>query len=83
MTLGGLALAVGILVDDATVTIENINWHLEHGKDVEPAILDGCQAESWTPAFRIAAVHLHRVSYRCSSCRASHATCFVPMAEAV
>jgi len=41
MTLGGLALAVGILVDDATVTIENINWHLEHGKDVEAAILDG------------------------------------------
>ena len=41
MTLGGLALAVGILVDDATVTIENINWHLEHGKDVETAILDG------------------------------------------
>ena len=34
MTLGGLALAVGILVDDATVTIENINWHLEQGKDV-------------------------------------------------
>ena len=33
MTLGGLALAVGILVDDATVTIENINWHLEHGKE--------------------------------------------------
>ncbi len=41
MTLGGLALAVGILVDDATVTIENINWHLEHGKDVRTAILDG------------------------------------------
>jgi multidrug efflux pump subunit AcrB len=41
MTLGGLALAVGILVDDATVTIENINYHLEHGKDVEAAILDG------------------------------------------
>src|SRR3984957_9149468 len=35
MTLGGLALAVGILVDDATVTIENINWHLEQGKEVE------------------------------------------------
>src|SRR5882757_3479106 len=32
MTLGGLALAVGILVDDATVTIENINYHLEQGK---------------------------------------------------
>ncbi len=41
MTLGGLALAVGILVDDATVTIENINFNLEQGKDVEPAILDG------------------------------------------
>jgi multidrug efflux pump subunit AcrB len=41
MTLGGLALAVGILVDDATVTIENINWHLEQGKDTTTAILDG------------------------------------------
>ncbi len=41
MTLGGLALAVGILVDDATVTIENINWHLEQGKDVTTAIMDG------------------------------------------
>jgi multidrug efflux pump subunit AcrB len=41
MTLGGLALAVGILVDDATVTIENINFHLEQGKDVDTAILDG------------------------------------------
>ena len=41
MTLGGLALAVGILVDDATVAIENINWHLEQGKDAETAILDG------------------------------------------
>ena len=43
MTLGGLALAVGILVDDATVTIENINWHLEHGKDVRTSILDGAR----------------------------------------
>jgi multidrug efflux pump subunit AcrB len=43
MTLGGLALAVGILVDEATVTIENINWHLEQGKEVETAILDGAQ----------------------------------------
>jgi len=50
MTLGGLALAVGILVDDATVTIENINWHLEQGKDVEPAILDGAR-QIVTPAF--------------------------------
>ena len=43
MTLGGLALAVGILVDDATVTIENINWHLEQGKDVMTAIMDGAR----------------------------------------
>src|ERR1700675_1820292 len=43
MTLGGLALAVGILVDDATVTIENINWHLEHGKEIQTAILYGAQ----------------------------------------
>ncbi|GFE78728.1 RND transporter [Steroidobacter agaridevorans] len=50
MTLGGLALAVGILVDDATVTIENINWHLEHGKDVHTSILDGA-AQIVTPAF--------------------------------
>ena len=41
MTLGGLALAVGILVDDATVTIENMNWHLERGEEVENAILNG------------------------------------------
>ena len=41
MTLGGLALAVGILVDDATVTIENINRHLEHGEAVEHSILEG------------------------------------------
>ena len=50
MTLGGLALAVGILVDDGTVTIENINWHLEHGKAVNTAILDGA-AQIVTPAF--------------------------------
>jgi CzcA family heavy metal efflux pump len=43
MTLGGLALAVGILVDDATVTIENMNWHLERGEDVENAILNGAR----------------------------------------
>ena len=41
MTLGGLALAVGILVDNATVTIESINWHLEQGKDVPSAIVAG------------------------------------------
>jgi CzcA family heavy metal efflux pump len=41
MTLGGLALAVGILVDDATVTIENIERHLEEGSELHDGILDG------------------------------------------
>src|SRR4030081_53292 len=50
VTLGGLALAVGILVDDATVTIENINWHLEHGKGVETSIMDGAN-QIVMPAF--------------------------------
>src|SRR5215468_10293342 len=50
MTLGGLALAVGILVDDATVTTENINYHLEQGKPVEQSILDGAN-QIVTPAF--------------------------------
>jgi multidrug efflux pump subunit AcrB len=50
MTLGGLALAVGILVDDATVTIENINYHLEQGKEIETAIMDGAR-QIVVPAF--------------------------------
>jgi multidrug efflux pump subunit AcrB len=50
MTLGGLALAVGILVDDATVEIENINRNLAMGKEVEHAILDGAQQIA-VPAF--------------------------------
>ena len=41
MTLGGLALAVGILVDDATVTIENIERHLEEGQELNESILQG------------------------------------------
>src|SRR3989454_355393 len=50
MTLGGLALAVGILVDDATVEIENTNRNLAMGKPVIKAILDGAQQIA-TPAF--------------------------------
>ncbi len=50
MTLGGMALAVGILVDDATVEIENINRNFEMGKEIEQAILDGA-AQIAIPAF--------------------------------
>ncbi len=50
MTLGGLALAVGILVDDATVAIENIHRHMAAGKPLDDAILDGAQ-EIAMPAF--------------------------------
>ncbi len=50
MTLGGLALAVGILVDDATVEIENIERNLAQGKEMKQAILDGA-AQIAVPAF--------------------------------
>jgi multidrug efflux pump subunit AcrB len=50
MTLGGLALAIGILVDDATVEIENIHRNLAQGKPVQRAILDGAQQIA-VPAF--------------------------------
>src|SRR3954463_2917535 len=50
MTLGGPALAPGILVDDAGVAIENVNAPLESGKDLEPSILDGAQQIA-VPAF--------------------------------
>src|SRR3989475_2569735 len=50
MTLGGLALAVGILVDDATVEIENINRNIAQGKEIQHAILDGAQQIA-VPAF--------------------------------
>ena len=73
MTLGGLALAVGILVDDATVTIENINWHLEQGKDVHTAIMDGAK-QIVTPAF-VSCCASASCSCRCSCSTASPASC--------
>ena len=81
MTLGGLALAVGILVDDATVTIENINWHLEHGKEVEPAILDGA-AQIVTPAF-VSLLCICIVFVPMFFLTGVSRFLFVPMAEAV
>ena len=47
MTLSGLALAIGVLVDQATVTIENIHQHLEMGKEKKKAIFDACQEISF------------------------------------
>ncbi|HET6254125.1 MAG TPA: efflux RND transporter permease subunit [Puia sp.] len=47
MTLSGLALAIGILVDQATVTIENIHQHLEMGKTIRKAVLDACSEISF------------------------------------
>lgn len=81
MTLGGLALAVGILVDDATVMIENIDTHLEMGKPIETAIIDAanqiviptfvstlCIVMVWLPLFELTGVS---------------GFLFAPMAEAV
>ncbi|MBB2156801.1 efflux RND transporter permease subunit [Gluconacetobacter diazotrophicus] len=81
MTLGGLALAVGILVDDATVMIENIDTHLEMGKELEVAIIDAanqiviptfvsttCICIVWLPLFELSGVA---------------GWLFMPMAEAI
>jgi multidrug efflux pump subunit AcrB len=81
MTLGGLALAVGILVDDATVTIENINWHLEQGKDVQTAIMDGAQ-QIVTPAF-VSLLCICIVFVPMFFLEGISRFLFVPMAEAV
>ena len=81
MTLGGLALAVGILVDDATVMIENIDAHLETGLELTPAIIEAanqiviptfvstlCICIVWLPLFQLSGV----AGYL-----------FLPMAEAI
>jgi len=81
MTLGGLALAIGILVDDATVTIENINYHLEQGKDVETAIMDGA-AQIVTPAF-VSLLCICIVFVPMFFLNGIARFLFVPMAEAV
>ena len=81
MTLGGLALAVGILVDEATVTIENINYHLEQGKQVEHAILDGAN-QIVVPAF-VSLLCICIVFVPMFFLQGVARFLFVPMAEAV
>ncbi|MET0281806.1 MAG: efflux RND transporter permease subunit [Steroidobacteraceae bacterium] len=81
MTLGGLALAVGILVDDATVTIENINRHLEEGHSVESAILEGSRQILVPALVSTLAICIVFVPMFLLSGVARYL--FVPMAEAV
>jgi len=81
MTLGGLALAVGILVDDATVEIENMNRHIDMGKEIEHAILDGAQ-EIAGPAF-VATLAICIVFVPMFLLTGVARYLFVPLAEAV
>jgi multidrug efflux pump subunit AcrB len=81
MTLGGLALAVGILVDDATVEIENINRNIAQGKEIERAILDGAQQIA-VPAF-VSSLAICIVFVPMFFLTGVARYLFVPMAEAV
>jgi multidrug efflux pump subunit AcrB len=81
MTLGGLALAVGILVDDATVEIENINRNIAMGKEIERAILDGAQ-EIAAPAF-VATISICIVFLPMFLLSGVAKFLFVPLGEAV
>jgi multidrug efflux pump subunit AcrB len=81
MTLGGLALAVGILVDDATVTLESVNYHLEQGKDIRTAILDGAQQIA-VPAF-VSTLAICLAFAPMFLLSGASRFLFVPMAEAV
>jgi multidrug efflux pump subunit AcrB len=81
MTLGGLALAVGILVDDATVAIENISQHLEQDKPLDQAILDGAQQIAIPTLVSTLAICIVFVPMFMLSGVARYL--FVPMAEAV
>ena len=81
MTLGGMALAVGILVDDATVAIENINRNLEAGKELEQSIIDG-SAQIAVPAF-VSTIAICIVFVPMFFLSGVAKYLFVPMAEAV
>jgi multidrug efflux pump subunit AcrB len=81
MTLGGMALAVGILVDDATVEIENVQRHMAHKKPIVRAILDGA-AEIATPAF-VSTICISIVFVPVAFISGSAKSLFVPLAMAV
>jgi multidrug efflux pump subunit AcrB len=81
MTLGGLALAVGILVDDATVAIENIERNLQQGKELRTAILDG-SAQIAVPAF-VSTLCICIVFVPMFFLTGTARYLFVPLAEAV
>ncbi|TGM98477.1 efflux RND transporter permease subunit [Leptospira dzoumogneensis] len=81
MTLGGLALAVGILVDDATVMIENIDTHIEMGKPLEKAIIDAAN-EIVIPTF-VATLAIVIVWFPLFQLSGVSGWLFKPMAEAV
>jgi multidrug efflux pump subunit AcrB len=81
MTLSGLALAVGILVDDATVAIENINRHMESGKEILPAVIDG-SAEIANPTF-VATLSISIVFAPLFFLSGAAASIFRPLAMAV
>ena len=81
MTLGGLALAVGILVDDATVEIENIERNLRQGKELRTAILDGA-AQIAVPAF-VSTLAICIVFVPMFFLTGTARYLFVPLAEAV
>ena len=81
MTLGGLALAVGILVDNGIVAIENINWNLEQGKGLETAILDG--AEQITVPTLVSTLCICIVFVPMFFLTGVGRFLFIPMAEAV
>jgi multidrug efflux pump subunit AcrB len=81
MTLGGLALAVGILVDDATVEIENTHRNIEMGKPILKAILDGAQQVA-TPAF-VSTLSICIVFVSVTFLTGAAKSLFTPMALAV
>ena len=75
MTLGGFALAVGILVDNGTVVIENIERHTRTGERLQDAIINGA-GEVGAAHVPFDAVHLHRFSCRSSCFRGPQNICF-------